>query len=152
MEPPRPMLHSAHRGGAEVTGQAVRPGRGWCPYAGVGGSTQDEEHAPAMAGPHIPGRVSSYPTLETPQPIPHGARRGGVEVTGQIARPGRGWCAHAGAGGRTLDKQGTPDVSGSNTLGWGRSYLMVEPPRLMPHSVRRGGVEGTGQVARLGPG
>ena len=40
--------------------------------------------------------------------MPHCACWGRGGATRQDARPGRGWCAHAGVGGRTLDRHGAP--------------------------------------------
>ena len=105
MESPRPMLHSARRGVVEATGQAARPGGGWCPHAGAGGRTLDRQGATAVAGSHTPGWGRSYLLVETPRLIAYSGSRGGVEATGQAARPGRGRCAHAGReGGHLTDK------------------------------------------------
>ena len=139
MGPIWPMPHSARRGGMGVTGLVARLGRGWCVHARAGRRTLDRRGAPAVAGSHTPGRGRSYLTVGPPWPMPHSARRGGMGVTKLIARPGRGWCAHARAGRRTLDRQGAPVVAGSHTSGRGRSYVTVETPRPMPHSSRRAG-------------
>ena len=48
-----------------------------------------------MAGARTPGRGRSHPVADTPRPMSH---RGEAEVTVPAACPGRGWCAHAGAG------------------------------------------------------
>ena len=55
--------------------------------------------------------------MGAPWPMPYNARRGGVEVNGQAARPGCGWFGHAGAGGGTLDRPHAPAVAGPQRLG-----------------------------------
>ena len=69
--------------------------------------------------------------MGTPRPIPYNAFRGGVEVIGQAARPGRGRSAHAVAGGE---------------------YLTGRSPRLRLVRARQGGREDTGQAKRPGCG
>ena len=78
--------------------------------------------------------------------MPHSARRGGVEVTGQAARPGRGWCTHARARGRTLDKQAAPAMAGPHTEGRGRCYLTLEMPQRCHTALAGAGWKSAGRL------
>ena len=150
MATPRVMPLSARRGGVEVFRQAIRPGRDGCAHAGAGGGTLDRQGAPAVAGSHTVGRGRSYLTVETPWPMPHGARRGRVEVTGQAVRPGRAWCVHAGVGGRTLDRQGAAVVAGLRTPWREVGRWIGSAPRSWPVCARRGGGGATWECRRPG--
>ena len=63
--------------------------------------------------------------VEPPRLMPHCACWGRGDVTRPDARPGRGWCAHAGVGGRTLDRHGAPAVAGLLTPGRGGGGSLV---------------------------
>ena len=140
LETPQLMPHSASRGGVDdpVVAGARTPRR--------------REHtrqtgAPAVSVSHTPGRGRCYLSVETPRPMLHSARRGGVVVTGQALRPGRGLCAHARVGGRTPVMQGAPGVAGSRTPSLGVGYgtgqrALVVAGGLMPGRGPMGGGRG----------
>ena len=122
------MPFSARRGAVVVCWQVVRPGCGRCAHAGAGGRTLDGLDAPAEASLPTPGRGRSYLRVELPELMPSSARQGGVEVTRQAVCPVLSWCAPAGAGGRTLDRQPSPGMAGPRTPEQGTELPDVEDP------------------------
>ena len=99
--------------------------------------------------------------MESPRPMSHGARRGQVEVTGLVACPGRGLCAHAGAGEELPD--GVPPRpipcracrgggGGCPPAGYTPRSWLVRARRGAREDTRLARRPGRGRLAHSGPG
>ena len=86
-----------------------------------------------------PGRDGGHQIGKTPRLWPFCARPGGWEGAGQVACPGCGRFAHAGAGEELVGGGDAPVVAGSRTLGWKGGHLTGRTPRLWPVCAYRGG-------------
>ena len=94
--------------------------------------------APVVSVSHIPGQGRCYLSVETPRPMLQSARRGWVVVTGQALRPGRGLCAHTGAGGWVWDRAACTGRARRAQAGTGADGGWARGPPLLAAAAKAG--------------